>query len=124
MPGNPCFPLAGGTLAAAAALINIARVLCDPAHPQSPPSAFILCCDNGMAEELVPSPTLSYFQNSSIGACVFWSQHYNGFGALLIEIKNSVTCFPHLQFKKSLILLFNHLEQKYLRTVRELRSIL
>lgn len=111
-------------VAAVAALTNIARVLCDPAHPQSPPSASILCCDNGMAEELVLSPTLSYFQNSSIGECVFWSQHYNGFGALLIEVENGLASFPYLQFKKSLILLFNQLEQKYLRTVRELRFIL
>lgn len=85
MPGNPHFPLPGGTLAAVAAvaaLTSIAGVLCDPAQLQSPPLAFILCCDNGTAEGLVLSATLSYFQNSSIGACVFWSQHYDGFGAL------------------------------------------
>lgn len=121
MPGNPHFPLPGGALAvapAAAVLTNIARVLCDPAHPQPPSSAFILCCVNGMSEELVLSPTLSYFQNSSIGVCDFWSQNYNGFGALLMELENGLTCFPYLQFKKNLILLFNQLEQKCLRTVK------
>lgn len=85
LPGNPHFPLPGETLAAVAAvaaLTSIAGVLCDPAQLQSPPLAFILCCDNGTAEELVLSATLSYFQNSSIGACVLWSQHYDGFDAL------------------------------------------
>lgn len=59
VPGDSYSLLPGGTLAAVAASTDIAGLLCDPA-PLS--SAFILCCDNRMAEELVLSPTLNYFQ--------------------------------------------------------------
>lgn len=87
MPGNPRFPLPEGTLAPGtpvAALTNTARVLCDPAHPQSSPSAFILWCDHGMPEELVlfpcsatsRTPVLEYvfFSLSTTGVLVYSQQ--------------------------------------------------
>jgi len=92
VPGNSYSLLLGGTLPIVAASTDNAGLLATQLASSPLRSASSLCCDSGMAEELVLSPTLNYFQNSSTGAYVSWLSALRLFWC----IANSVSKWCHM----------------------------